>query len=316
MFEPYRTTYGSLITIDKTKQELTKYLTTADINALEYEYPTNGDVRSVYITGYDEAERDLPSFEHPMLITLLSGVRVVVSDMRRYLTHTDVQEARLVDITKDKNSVDFNIIRALLITDFINGNIGQHRSVFAPSTTAMGVWLSGMIGTTVLLDPLESFAVEICASYYANTLYYPVGAAEENKDAIAARVLNSKHAYTISRKAVKEITDQYNFDHTSKLNELVDNLGIVLPEEKAQFVTVDSIIAAMGNVWFGPGGSETPIMALENMPTWLALVYSSITNRSYKKSRIGTLLNKHARTIDSKKVAQHFDNYLEEIKVK
>jgi len=316
MFEPYKTTYGSLVNISKLTSALSKYVNTVNLNEIEYEYPVPGDTRCVYVTGYNDEEKELPAWEHPLVMDTLKGHKVVVTDLRKYVNKTTELEARLSDITKNPAAVEFMIVRALLTVDFINNDWTQHRSIVKPTATAMGVWLSGMAGTISLLTPEEMFNIEIITAMYANLLYYPKGENNrDNIDTVIARVVSSKRAFKLSNKLVKERCNKYIFDGGTKLEELVLNIANSVSSDKAKFYTIDSIIGVMGKVWFGPGQSETPIIALENMPTWIALVYAATTSRNYQKARIGMLLSKNSRTIDAKAIEKHISMYINTIKV-
>ena len=314
MFEPYKTTYGSLINISKLTAALAKYINTVDLNELEYEYPSNTTSRVVYITGYNHDEKELPAWDHPLVMKTLKGETVIVVDVRLYVKSEDEISARLEDIARNKNGLGFVITRGLLTKEFLDGKIGDHREIFKPATTAMGVWLSGMIGTIVGLDPVEMFKVEIITSIYSNTLFYNHEDVQKNMDVIVARVTTAKHAYKFNKKEIQEIASNYRLSK-DKLEELITNIAAVLPDSKKDFITIDTVITAMGNIWYGPGDSETPIMALEDMPTWLSILHAVITNRSYSKSRIGTLLSKYNRVIDAKLIAKHIDRLVEDIRV-
>jgi len=311
MLKPYATTYGSLLNIAKLEKALLMYINTADLNELEYEYVSEGDSRSIFITGYNDEEQELPAFEHPIVLTTLKGHTVTISDVRRYVRPVKELPARLSDIVKDVNSLEFIVLRNILTKDFVNNDISKYSAVFKPATSGMGLWLSSMVNTAILLDPVESFNIEIIASVYANTLLYN----QNETDTIIARVISSKHVYKFSKNDIKKLAYSYVVTDDGGLEELILNLQNAIPPEKAEFITIDSLIGVLGNIWHGPGGAETPIIALEHMPTWLSLMNSSITNRSYQKSRIGMLLDKHKRVIDAKAFAKHFENILNAIRV-
>jgi len=316
MQTPYNTTYGSLINTSKISNLLSKYVNTVNLNELEYEYPLPGDTRCVYITGYNDEERSFPVWEHPIVIRSLKGNDIVVSDLRTYVKKTDVLEARLSDIAKNQAAVDFIVMNSILTTDFINNDWVKHRAIIKPTTTAMGVWLSGMANTISLLTPEETFNIEIATTMYANLLYYDrENLSHSDKETVTARVVSSKHAFKLGNKLVKERGEKYVYSGNTPLEELVINIANSMSSDKAKFFTVDSLIGVMGTVWYGPGGSETPIIALENIPTWISLVYSAIASKNYSKSRIGLLLSKNSRTIDSKAIEKYLNNYIGDIKV-
>lgn len=315
MFDPYKTTYGKLVNINTTVDHLKRYINTVNLDELEYEYPSTGKARVIYITGYNPEEKELPVFDHPIYIKTLKGVDVLVTDLRRYVNTGDQLAGKLSDITRDSNSVGFCVTRALLTMEFRLGNVGAHRIIYKPAASAMGVWISGMVSTIVGLDPGEAFDVETVVTIYANTLFYPEDELVRAKENIAGRVLSSKHVYALDRKRVAALLAGYDYEVTNGMEGLLKNITKVLPESKSRYITVDSLIGAMGNVWYGPGGTETPIIALEDMPTWITILFSVITNRSYSKSRIGMLLNKHKRVIDSKAIDKHISNFITDIRI-
>lgn len=315
MFEPYSTMYGSLINLKKLKDGLVRYLSVADLNTLEYEYPLSGDIAMVFITGRNDEELELPAWEHPLLINTVSGKSVVAVDVRRYIRKYDESVYKLSDMFKDRAALDFLVLRATLVIDFMSGDQAKHRTVFKPCSTAMGVWLSNMISTIVPLTPAEMFNTEIITAAYANTLYYPVAEISDNMDIITARVLSSKHSYKLSNKLVRERLESFYVEDSGRLDTLIINIYTGIDPAKHQYVTIDSLVGVMGNVWYGPGGSEVPVMALENMASWMALVYAATSARSYDRTRIGMLLNKQKRIIDSAVIDKHFSNYLDSLRV-
>jgi len=317
MFNPYKTTYGSLVNTFKLEQALAKYVNLVDIAELEFEYPADRDTRLVFITGYNDEEKELPAWDHPFIMKTLKGTVLIVSDVRQYVTATTELSATLEDIVRDKNSLDFIIARMLITKEFIDEKLGDHRALIKPTATALGVWLSNMITAIVPLDPVEQFKVEIVSNIYANTLFYPADKISSNMGVIVARVVSSKHAYKFSKKEIAAIADSYVLLEAadSKLGELIENISRVLPDSKNTFISIDSLIGVLNTSWYGPGKTETPIIALEDMPTWISLVYSVTTNKSYQKTRIGSVLNKFNRVIDAKLISKHVENLITEFKV-
>jgi len=312
MYDAYGTTYGRLINLSKLKPALERYVNTVDLDDLQYEYNKLGNSRAIFITGYNDEEKELVAFDHPVIVKTLKQELLVVVDLRKYVNANNELTPRLSEVARDKNSIDFCVARAFLELSFINGNAGLHRTIYKPLTTAMGVWVSGMVTTLVGLDPVESFSVEVASTLYANTLIYEQDEINSQWDTIVARAMGSKHVFKLDRKLVHEVASGYVDRDEPGLETLIKNIVKVLPESKARFITVDSLISVMGNVFYGPGGGETPVIALEDMATWSALVYSVITNRSYQKSRIGMLLNKNKRVIDSAIIEKHISNFLKE----
>ena len=51
----------------------------------------------------------------------------------------------------------------------------------------------------------------------------------------------------------------------------------------------------MSSNWLGGNGKELILLCLEHPPTWIAMVYSSLTQRSFKRSYVTTVVEKQAK---------------------
>ena len=86
---PSETSFGKRINIDKIKTELFKYLSTTDVTTLSYEYVTDSKLILAFITGRNELERELPMFEHPILIEGIRHGNCLAIDLRKYVRIQD-----------------------------------------------------------------------------------------------------------------------------------------------------------------------------------------------------------------------------------
>jgi len=314
MYNPYKTTYGRILNASKLSEELVRYLTTADIDNLGYEYDNRMDVKVAFITGYNEEERELPVIGHPIIV-VARGITVIVSDLRQFVKKSDEQPLDIADIVKDTNSSDFIVIRTLLTRDFVAKGASDFGLISKPMSTAFGIWITSLVDTMVGLDPVESLKVETVSSLYANSLFFrDIPDVKDNLDTIINRTSTGKQVYKLDKKIITstllEVSEMITEYKGMEL--LIALITEVLPDEKSRFVNVNGFSTLTANVWYGPGGGETSIIALENMSTWMAMVYSGLTNRSYSKTRIGMLLKKYNRVIDSRVMEKFFIGYLKD----
>ena len=107
---PYETYFGSKISVDKVKQELTKYLGSVDVIPLQYEYVIDNKFKLAFIIGKNQDEKELPMWEHPILIDNIKNGPVLAIDLRRYVKNVDNTDdiMYLAEHIKDKNHVLHN----------------------------------------------------------------------------------------------------------------------------------------------------------------------------------------------------------------
>ncbi len=311
---PYDTSFGKLINTKNITNELMKYLTGVDSRDLNYEFTRSGDNHIIFITGYNDEEQELPIWEHPLVFTDSKNREIVAVDIRKYVKKLDEQPLNIYDVVKDKSSLDFLVLRSLLTLDFINGDIGLHRAVYKHGSVALGVWMSTIVNALIALNPLEKAYVEIAVTYYASLLFVREESIKDMLSGVEARVSKGRYSVPIPPKAIGNLINKLN-PGIGGISGMIHNINQVLPEDKQQFITEDAIVNMLGNSWYGPGSVETIIMSLEHMPTWLALLCVNSENKSYKRTKIATVLEKGMKVIKPKEIIKHFELYLKEIKI-
>jgi len=137
--DPYSTSFGELITIDKTKKELMNYIIMAE-GSLSYEYVPNEATRLVFITGKNQEEKDLPVWDHTLVYEDGRGNQVVASDLRKYLKVLPENVMNIEEYNKDKAGYDFTILRALITYEFASGNYGRFRNLEKTVITSYSSW--------------------------------------------------------------------------------------------------------------------------------------------------------------------------------
>jgi len=304
ILNPYDTSYGSLISIDKTIEDLKKFIAIKRSDVLNYEYRNTENVKFIFVTGKDEYEKELPYWEHPLVFKDMDGVYAICTDLRKYVTIKDDDFISLEEVIRDKNSVEFLIARSIVISDFIEKNIGTYKIYFNDIAGSFSVWLSSAINNIVALSPIEKVEVEIALNFYYHSLFYN----EWNEDvieSISGNISHTKLSMPVNMKLVKSISSKLP-EEVIGIQSMAEFIKAVLPENKQLLIDDTAILNTITNAWYGPGNSETIIMSLEHAPTWMALLYINVENKSFKRTRIAMMLDKYKRKFK-------FDNYIKKI---
>lgn len=301
---PSETSFGRRINIDKIKTELFKYLSTSDVTTLSYEYVTDSKLRLAFITGRNELERELPMFEHPILIEGVRHGNCLAIDLRKYVRIQDTTSIprTLAEITKDGGHLMFSVLRGLYTADYINGNYGILSPAIKNLTVAYSMFIANTLGSVVTLSYPEVIQVEIAAALYFTIISSDSDDMSYLKEIAAARVSTSKMTGMLSKtvvdKAYRDIPLEDLYDNFGKSIDLL--FGIVkniLTDDKSDLMNSEVLFNNIANMWFGPGNAETMVMSLEHVPTWAALLYSAVTDNTYKKSRVSTIFDKYSKNI-------------------
>lgn len=316
IISPYDTTMGSHISVDKAKQEVSKYISVTNNKLLGYEFLGGVDHdsssyknRLVIITGFDHTEKELPLFDHPLIVKDLKGYEYVAVDVRKYIKPITEQPVDVLAVAKDQGSVLFIVLRALLTIDFIEGNTGVLSNQFKAISSAYGMFIANILSTSIGLNPMEKLAIEITGASFANMMFVDNKDIENMQNTILGRLSNTKFSLPFNVKYVQEVLSK--IDPTARtIDELVNNIKLIIDESKATMITKDVIINLLSSFWFGPGDKQTMIMSLEHAPTWVALMYASIADRNFRKSRLAMMLEKFNKSINPSDFEKALEQYI------
>lgn len=306
---PYKTTYGELLNTDKLKSRILSYLPHVDVSKLQYEYVNESNVKVIFITGCNDYERELPVWDHPYVFKTIYNEDMIAVDLRKYVKSTDDYPDTISEIAKDLSVISHIVLRAMLTADAVGDVFGIHRSLFRDASLAFSVWMTGVVNNIIPLGPEEKLHAEIILAYYYNLTLHSTDALAELDESIKSRVTTSKFSIgastKVSRKVLEGVTPK-----TPDMHAMLDYIKLVLPESKQRFITTESIALGTSNMWYGSGGAETVLMAIEHPPTWIALIYAAVSLKSYKRNRLSTILTMNKKLINAKEIEKLLTNYI------
>ena len=306
---PYDTNYGKLLDITNIKKELIRFEMLRKNDNLNYEIPNGENHRYLFITGKDQDEIDLPIWTQPLVFQNIEKENIIAVDLRKYVKK-DI-DINLLDSVKDKNNFDYLILESLIIGDFIEGNYGIFNNITKNITLGFSTVIANIVNSIVSLDPVEKTNVEIITAIYANMLLVE-GDGRDYIDGILARVSKTKFTIPISHKYIEKLVNIPELDlYASTYVGLVNNIKIIL-DTKSSLIDETILLNAISNIWYGHGSSESVMIATEHMPTWITLMYTSLNNKSYKKTRLAMLLEKNKRNIKPDDVIKYIELYLKD----
>lgn len=310
-YDPYSTSYGSILNTDKVKKELQKYLITTPLRNLNYEYITNKDIKLVIITGCVLEEKELPIWDMPLLIEDIKGNKHICVDLRKYVKTVDQQPLKVSEIFKDKSACTFILSAALFMADLAADEFAEYRKHFNTITLAYSFLISYLVDVVIKLNPVEKVETEIMIAYLANLMLSPSPKDEEYVPAIIARLSTAKFSLPVNKKTIENVVKLYVPNKVVTIKDLVNGIKMTLPQEKGDLITDGILINTMSNIWYGPGSNETLLMGAECMGIWMALVYSALSDQTYKRSRLATILDKFSRNLNSKDFVKAMDLVIE-----
>lgn len=236
----------------------------------------------------EERNDDIPAFMEPVVIEDLSHVRKVVVDIRPF--------SSIARGTGDYRITSYNdyttaMTRAIFQDRLNAGSIYTFVSQMPFAWRVFDRWVTGTIVNRMNLrnDLDVQIRLSIVSAIYFQLLFYndPAEALVKEYETIQYKAASLTNT---NLDLVKEVLDKIErMDSIEDYCSAVATATGSIRLDNFKFVGLFNMISSS---WFGVNAREIVGVALEHLPTFYALVYSALTDRSYRKCLLG-------KTIDS-----------------
>ena len=275
----YQTSAGMLINNTRAlENSLKEYLIKVDYKANQLNLDSEDNFVPSFITGLDDNEKDIPLFTHPITVSNVKGKNYVFTDLRMFVDKTG----------KVKNLTEYNFAKSRAILDFIwQTGVTKPLKVNLPfATVVFSNWIAEAVSNVYSLDFNDKLTLTIMASYYYQSLFEKDSIfTDETKQAMAVHTIKATKAQT---KRVYEIFDLMR--PVTNIKDFCLQVPDVLQNVRITNFNFEALLNCIRNSWYGNNSKEIISVALENPPTWLAIVYTAIVDNTYKQSSISKLV--------------------------
>jgi hypothetical protein len=257
--------------------------TSTAINAAYYDGSVDRipDTNIRSIVGGSALANNVPAFAHPLLVDIDNN-KLLFIDARSY-GKIDINSNSF----KVRNETEYNLLvtRAKLNEVWIKDNPLWLRDISYIPMSIFSSWISESISRRFALDPREQFNLAILAAIFYNSLFTDEAEiTEHEKLRLINSISRSIHASTTD---VMEIIDKVSvvnnvFEYCSHAEEISGSIRL-------KELNPGILYSILGNTWFGTNAKEMVAVALEHPPTWIAILISAFTERSFKNSQISKL---------------------------
>jgi len=288
--DSYQTTVGSAFVTKSIETAVKSAFIRDGLHHTNLGVRRSGNVSPVFVIGSWSSEADIPLFTHPIVVLNHDKEKFLCTDLRFYVkkgTPASEIESGIRNLTE----YNFAKSRAILNLLWVSERVGEIRNGLRFAGAMYATWLSDAIGKTYALDHGDKQTVAIIAHFFYQALFSEETTFdEEAKQIMAAHTIKATFStadqvFKVLDKLppLKDITD-----FCKAVAELVENVRV-------KDFNLAALLTMVSNSWYGTNSREIISVALEHPPTWLAIVYTGLTERTYKTSaiaRIGEMLGK------------------------
>ncbi len=300
----YDTTLGKALSVDKTIQEIKKSLIRDGDTRFNLNLITSVIFLPMAIEGNYSFDTEIPLFGHPLVIEKVKDKNYLVLDTRLFTKFNTTNGAREI---KNVTEHDFAVSRYILNFALLNDGIGQIKNSLFFAGIVYCQWLAEVISKRFALDPKDQMLLTIVTHMYYQSLFYDNA---EHTDEFKQLLVNqAMRATGYPSSVVSEVASKIK--PMSNIESLCDNIVAVLENIRLNHFDAAVLVNIVAMSWYGLNSKENITIALEHLPTWIAICYASITSRTYKYSTIAKIAEKYGK---KGKDEEFLKNYLTLVK--
>lgn len=283
---PYESIYLKYQNHENLAQEIQKYV------LIDYEYIKDKEhkqiesfvgegstLHPVILYGLTSTEDTIASFNHP----IISEKNNFIAIDARVLVKPDTQTLSY----EVRNDSEYNLLLQRLILSGL-WKIGKESDMYALKFAhfAFGSWISENLTKRFALDLNDQIRVKIVAYlYYAHLFSNEF--TEDDFSKLKIRLAEDIYALNTVDEIYEDTKDMYtSIDGFCKACYKATN------NSRLQGFSVDVFINIIANNWLSINGKELVILSLEHPPTWISIIYASLTLKSFKRNYITTIVEK------------------------
>ena len=226
-----------------------------------------------------------------MLLEDLHKQKYLCIDVRQFVKNSRDNNNN-IGIFNIKNESEFNLSRDRLALNLIwlTQRPETIRDISYLPNAIFSSWISEGIANRFSLDPKDQMTLAIIASFYYQSLFTEFNTfIEEDRQKFVTSIIKATRA---PAKMVFEVTDK--IDKISNINDFCSICKGILENPRIENLNAGILITILGGSWFGMSAKELLAVALEHPPSWIALVNSALTERTYRKSLLSRISERYA----------------------
>lgn len=250
--------------------------------------------------------KSVAGFNHPLSFDHFGKTELAI-DTRPFVSQKTTGEMRIANPTE----YQFLVVRGALTAAWAAGDNAELAQLGDLPTRVFSRLLSEGIVRRLNLNPGDQMKLAALAGYWHLCSYIPEDNLEH--DMLIKMASKVARATQISVERVLEVLeglgDGTNFPVIRDVKMFCDSAFRAVESTRLEHLNTGLLYAIVGGCWFGAAAREIVAVALEYPPTFLAMLYMALTDRSYHSAFFTKLVqncDRNGMGDDFKKRLIHF----------
>jgi hypothetical protein len=288
--DSYQTTVGSVLVTKPIEHSLKVAFIKDALDHVSLDVRRSGDVKPVFVIGSMSSEADIPLFTHPILVLDQNREQALCTDLR-FFVKKGTSASDVASGVRNQTEYNFAKSRAILNLMWVSDRVGEIRNGLPFAGVVYAAWLSESIAKTFALDYSDQTVVAIITHFFYQTLFSEeTEFDEEAKQRMAAHTMKATKAPS---ELVFKVFDKIG--PMKDINEYCRAVAEGVENVRLKDFNLASLLHLVKNSWYGTNSKEIISVALEHPPTWAAIVYTALVERSYRGSMVYRIAERHGK---------------------
>ncbi len=240
------------------------------------------------ITSGTSFSDQIPGFLHPIALELDDLDVVIVADMRAYYRLGAMGLGTQATVF-DTAGYNLTNIRARLTKKFIGD---YSSSLLGFSAVPVNVYTSIIADAIVKrlnLNIVDHYTIQLASGIYFYTLFED--RLKNNSPEFITKVsIQLSRSLNVKAMDVRDIAEKLSAVELTDIESLCSSIKLLLNNVRVKDLNFITLASMMGGLWYGPQGRELINVSLENPPTLMALIFHAYSDRGFRKTGLGQLL--------------------------
>lgn len=238
------------------------------------------------LTPATSLEQAIPVFYHPFALKQ-EDIRAeignwLVGDARSFMRVA--RNSTRSGETEVSNVMEFEFLKARLGLESVlrNRGVAELRYISPVLQSIYASWIAQNIRRRFNLDMGDQMKLQVLAALFYHCLFLEEEQiSEANGKALKLAPVIAKYAKAPIQDSIT-IIDQAGY--ISGAEDFVNKVKMALDNPRLEDFNVDVFMTIISGTWFGMGGREIAAVAVEHIPTFVAMVYMSFAQRGYRNA--------------------------------
>lgn len=286
--EPYSSKSLKLYNTSNTVSEVNRYIT------IDYAHiKDKGNIKikpfveagvtlnPVILYGLGDSEKSVIPLNHPLFSAANNWVAL---DLRNFVKVAN--DGTGYDI-RNESEYHLAVTRYILTSLWY---IGKQSSLYSLELAhfAFSSWLSDNLGSKFGLDLGDKLKLRILANIYYSRMFSEYPDSDE-LDKLLIRAKNDNLIPDLFKEVYEKVSDPESLTSIDDFCKACYTVTGNVRLQNLDYVVLSNIV---NSNWVGVNGKELILLALEHPPTWISMVYASITQRSFKKNFVSIVVER------------------------